>query len=221
MSNFNFNTRLVRTPTPHPESKRRLVINNLDFLRGKSLVEFGVYRGGSLSDFGALYDEFGIEKKFYGFDSFIGLPKETADTNNPDYWPEGAFNDTDYNAVRNSLPFVNITPGFFQDSLTTEMANEIKKNEVGIFHIDCDLYTSTIQVLEWIVQNNLLVDGAILIYDDWGGHYYYKVGEYECGEGKAHKEICEKYGLDFEFISCDEIQNGYHEICIFRYKKNN
>lgn len=219
MNKFDFSTRLVRTPTAHPESKRRIVASNVEFLRGKSLIEFGVYRGGSLAEFTHLYDEFGIEKKFFGFDSFVGLPKETEDANNPDYWHEGGFNDVSFDGVKQMLPHVKIKPGFFKDSLNDETLAEVRQHEIGILHVDCDLYSSTIDVLEWVIQNNLLVDGTIVIYDDWGGHYYHKVGEYECGEGRAHKEMCEKYDLDFEFISCDEIQRDYHEICIFRYKK--
>ena len=118
------------------------------------------------------------------------------------------------------MPFANIKGGWFKDTLNDETLAEVKNHQVGIFHIDCDIYTSTIQVWEWIVSNNLLVDGAIIIYDDWGGHYSNGVGEYECGEGKAHKEICEKYNLNFEFISCDEVDHRYHEICTFKYNAN-
>jgi hypothetical protein len=220
MNNFDFSVRLERTPISYEESRHKIVSNNVDFLKGKTILEFGVYQGNSLSQFSSLYDKFGIEKKFYGFDSFIGLPKETVDTNNPEYWPEGAFSGVSPDEVKGKLPFVNIKPGWFKDTLNVQTLSEVSQHQIGILHIDCDLYTSTIDVLEWIIQNNLLVDGTIVIYDDWGGHYYNNVGEYDCGEGKAHKEMCEKYGLEFEFISCDEIEKNYHEICIFKYKKS-
>ena len=218
---IDFNTRLPRTPRSELDNRKVLIENNKSFLDGKSLLEFGVYQGKSLSQFSELYDKFGLEKVFFGFDSFEGLPKETLDENNPSYWDQGTFKGgTSVGYVKNKLPFANIKGGWFKDTLNDETLAEVKNHQVGIFHIDCDIYTSTIQVWEWIVSNNLLVDGAIIIYDDWGGHYCNGVGEYECGEGKAHKEICEKYNLNFEFISCDEVQHGYHEICTFKYNAN-
>lgn len=217
---IDFNTRLERTPRSFYDNKKIIVENNKEFLKGKSLLEFGVYEGNSLSIFSQLYDEFGIEKVFFGFDSFKGLPKETLDNNNPSYWYEGEYMGGSVEMLSNKLPFVTIKDGWFKDTLNKKTLREIKKNPIGLYHIDCDVYISTIQVLEWVVQNDLLVDGALFVYDDWGGHYDKGVGEYECGEGKAHKEICEKYNLKFDFVSCDEIAPGYHEICTFRYNAN-
>jgi hypothetical protein len=218
---IDFNVRLERTPRSFVDNKRFLVGNNKEFLKGKSLLEFGVCTGYTLSLFSQLYDEFGIEKTFFGFDSFMGLPKENLDENNPHYWPEGAFSHgSSKDNIANMLPFVNIKDGWFENTLNEKTLKEVGKNPVGLFHIDCDIYTSTIQILEWVAQNNLLVDGALIVYDDWGGHYDKNVGEFECGEGKAHKEISEKYNLNFDFVSCDVIADRYHEVCTFRYNAN-
>lgn len=216
----DFNNRLPRTVRSFSDNKRYVVENNIDFLRGKSLLEFGVLSGHSLSIFSHFYDQFEIEKIFFGFDSFKGLPKEEIDENNPDYWGEGAFIGSTAESVKNMLPFVNIKDGWFEDTLNQQTLEEVKKTDIGIIHIDCDIYTSTIQVLEWIVNNNLLVDGTLIVYDDWGGHYDKNVGEFECGEGKAHREICEKYNLNFDFITCDVITDKFHEVCVFRYNAN-
>jgi len=217
----DFTARLERTTTRSiDENKRFIVEHHKEFLKGKSLLEFGVYMGNSLSTFSNLYDEFGLKKVFFGFDSFEGLPKEILDENNPHYWTEGQFAAGSVEMLNNILPFVTVKDGWFENTLNEETLKEVEKNEIGLIHIDCDIYTSTIQVLEWIVKNNLLVDGALIVYDDWGGHYDKGVGEYECGEGKAHKEICEKYNLNFDFVSCDVITPGYYEICTFRYSGN-
>ena len=217
----DFNLRLPRTPrSSSVDNKRVIVESNKSFLKGKSLLEFGIFKGDTLTMFSNLYDQFGLEKVFFGFDSFEGLPKETLDINNPHYWPEGAFKGGTVDFVKNRLPFVNVKDGLFEDTLNDETLAEVKNHQVGLWHIDCDIYTSSIQVLDWIVKNDLLIDGALLVYDDWGGHHNKGVGEYECGEGKAHKEICEKYNLNFEFVSCDEVAPGYHEICTFRYIAN-
>lgn len=217
----NFNSRLIRTKKSFYENKKFIIENNKEFLDGKSLLEFGTAAGTSLAVFSELYDQFNLKKIFYGFDSFKGLPKELLDENNPDYWFEGAFIDGSVEHLNNVLPFVIIKDGWFEDTLNDDTLGEVKTNPIGIFHIDCDIYTSSIQVLEWIVKNNLLVDGALIIYDDWGGHYDKGVGEYECGQGRAHKEICEKYRLNFEFVSCDEIVPwSSYEVCTFKYSEN-
>jgi hypothetical protein len=222
---INFNKRLERTYRQIWydsifDNRKFLINSNKDFLCGKSLLEFGVWSGASLTQFSNLYDEYGLEKKFFGFDSFEGLPPEELDENNPEYWKPGLFSDTSLEEIQKKLPFVNLKKGWFKDTLNDQTLKEVSKTKVGIFHIDCDIYTSTIQVLEWIAKNNLLVSGSLVIYDDWGGHYQKGVGEFECGEGKAHKEICEKYNLNFDFITCDVIIPEYYEICVFKYNAN-
>lgn len=217
---IDFTKKLERTSRSSTDNKRFIVEHNKEFLRGKSLLEFGVYEGNSLSIFSQLYDEFNLEKIFFGFDSFEGLPKEILDENNPHYWTEGEYRSGSVEMLNQKLPFVTIKDGWFENTLNVETLAEVRKDTVGLFHIDCDIYTSTIQVLEWIVQNNLLVDGALFVYDDWGGHYDKNVGEFECGEGKAHREICEKYNLNFDFVSCDIVCDRYYEICTFRYNAN-
>lgn len=202
----------------------KIIKDNSDFLSGKTLLEFGVCNGFSLNWLSNAYDALGMSKKFYGFDSFKGLPKEELDKNNPSYWNEGSFKSppSKEDEIRKRFPHTKLVKGLFEDTLTTELADEIRENPLGYIHMDCDIYTSTIQVWEWIIQNDLLVDGTIVMYDDWGGHHDRSVGEFECGEGKAHKEICEKYGLNFEFISCNVIAaqgTMVWEICGFKYEK--
>lgn len=215
---FDFSKRLERTFVGTQEvSKDNIIKSNVSFLNGKSLLEFGVFSGYTLRYFSNLYDHFNMDKIFFGFDSFSGLPKEESDLNNPDYWNEGAFTGYSKVYINQLLPFVNVKEGWFKDTLNDETLVEVKKHQIGLVHIDCDIYTSTMDVLEWLVKNDLLIEGMLIMYDDWGGHYKKGVGEYECGEGKAHKEICEKYRLEFELVSCDVIQKDYWEICTFRY----
>lgn len=217
---MNFTEKLPKTVySPIQDFWKKIIEQNKNFLQNKSLLEFGVYKGTSLSNFSSIYDSLNLKKLFYGFDSFKGLPEEKIDLNNPYYWHEGAFAEYGLeNLIRNNLPFVNLKVGWFEDTLNDETLNEIKNNEVGFIHIDCDIYTSTIQILEWLIKNNLLVSGTIIMYDDWGGHLDKHVGEYECGQGKAHKEICKKYNLNFNFIECAIISANYHEVCVFQYK---
>jgi len=220
---IDFTSRLQRSSIniTEIENKKKLIEKNKDFLNGKILLEFGVCNGDSLNEFATLYKENNIPTMFYGFDSFLGLPEEKEDINNPSYWPKGKYYQPDIEIPKSKVPpstvFIN---GWFEDTLNDETLSLIKDKQIGVVHIDCDIYTSTIQVLEWLVQNELLIDGTLIVYDDWGGHIEKNVSEFECGEGRAHKEICEKYNLNFEFISCDPIK-PHHEICTFRYRGKN
>ena len=206
-------------------SRTKLIDDNREFLTGKSLLEFGVYMGHSLTEFSILYGVRNMPRIFFGFDSFKGLPEEKLDKNNPTYWSSGRFNVSDIKEdtiekLKYLLPSINIITGWFHDTLNEEISRKVKQNEIGIIHLDCDIYSSTLYVWEWIITNDLLSDGTLIVYDDWGGYHEKNVNEYECVQGRAHKEICEKYGLNLEFISCDVIQEKYHEVCMFRYKKN-
>jgi hypothetical protein len=59
---IDFTETIKKTKRSLKENKRFIIETNKDFLRGKSLLEFGVFSGSSLSLFSNLYDEFGLEK---------------------------------------------------------------------------------------------------------------------------------------------------------------
>ena len=58
-------------------------------------------------------------------------------------------------------------------------------------HIDCDLYESAYQVLDYLFGNDMLSDGCALFFDDW----YCNRGNPRYGEHKAMGDIVEKYNL--------------------------
>lgn len=63
-------------------------------------------------------------------------------------------------------------------------------------YIDCDYYESTVPALEF-VTDLLLVDGSILIFDDW----WVFGGRRERGEQRAFHEWRERHGIETaEFI---------------------
>lgn len=64
-------------------------------------------------------------------------------------------------------------PGYYEDSLKSSLYTTLKLKEASIVMIDCDLFSTTKSVLEFITH--LIVDGTILIFDDWfayKGHPY-------------------------------------------------
>ena len=53
-----------------------------------------------------------------------------------------------------------------------------------------------------MMDNDLIKVGTIVGYDDWGGTPDFESFKY--GESRAHKEICDEYGLEMEMV----LQNG-------------
>jgi O-methyltransferase len=143
--------------------------------------EFGVFKGVSLAR--AIRSDVAWKKKtgrnhvtrFIGFDSFQGLPHfvEEDNLNGYEVFRQGQFADTSTGAVlaeleRERVPADNVTliPGFYSDSLIRqETLDKLEGTRVAIAHIDCDLYSSAKQCLDFL--QGRLVDGAIMLFDDW------------------------------------------------------
>jgi O-methyltransferase len=109
--------------------------------------------------------------RFFAFDSFRGLPAPKGLDRHSRDFTEGQFacsanaflNRLKRNAV--DLGKVVAIPGWFEDTCTEETIKKYHMNAASIVHIDCDLYESTKIVLKFIEP--LLVDGTVLIFDDW------------------------------------------------------
>lgn len=201
--------------------RSQLIETNTNYLQNKVFLEFGVFKGDSILNFYELYCKNNINSVFYGFDSWQDLPKELIDKNNPTGWRLGKFSTDGYiNPKLLTNTNINLINGWFSDTLTKELANTIGKKSVGLVHMDCDIYTSTVECLEWLIQYDLLADTSFIIYDDWGAYLTVPgCGEWEVGEAKAHKEISEKYNLNFELISKDTIDPNFYEITIWKLCK--
>ncbi len=127
------------------------------------------------------------DAKFFAFDSFEGLPETVKEDDG--YFESGTFstpvNDFIRLVKRRSgleLSKENIIKGFYEDSLTLDVQSRMPK--VGVVHIDVDLYSSTVEVLNFIKP--LLVVGSVLVFDDW---YCFAPGS-NMGERRALEEFC-------------------------------
>lgn len=131
--------------------------------------EFGCHSGRTFSAAIRAADFLGMsDTEFFAFDSFEGLPA----TNPVDdgVFQEGEFSTSVDEFVRlvkgmsgRKIEKKSIVKGFYRDSLTVELQGRLPK--VGVVHIDVDLYSSTVEVLQFIKP--LLVVGTVLIFDDW------------------------------------------------------
>jgi len=172
------------------------------------VFEFGVHLGETLKEICSSCDYHNrCIRKVFGFDSFIGLPLEDSSTPFPNTWRKGEFNsskdlggsslDETLSILQNRIGYpVTFVPGFYK-KLSSETIKQYDIKQAGLIHIDCDLYISAFQALDFCFSNKLVFPGTIIIYDDWGhpGFFNAEFKEFEFGESKAHKEITEKYGI--------------------------
>lgn len=189
--------------------------NKLDSI-GKDVYEFGVCTGGGTGQILESFTEHNIKfDRFYGFDSFEGLPKETEGLYCPDIWHEGAFTSAQHlhMAPENVLPHLNqyvkqytdrpveFIKGFYEDTLNDDLMKRHDFKEPLFISMDVDIHKSCIQVWEFMIK--LVVPGTIIRYDDWGDFtnpMWEGQAEGTFGESLAHKQIVEKYGIEFEDI---------------------
>jgi hypothetical protein len=136
-------------------------------------LEFGVAGGLSLRRLAA-------HRFVYGFDSFTGLPEDWR----PGY-PQGMFA-----CAPPDIPNTELIVGVFADTVPAFVARGLP---VAFIHIDCDLFSSTVEALR---VAPLLLPGAIILFDELIGYEGFEQGEY--------RALAES-GIDFQYIAyCGE-----------------
>ena len=186
-------------------------------------LEFGVFRGDRITQayesavFLANYVNSGKDPylakmsaknlesmRFFGFDSFEGLPKANAIdvAEGQEKWiGEGGFT-ASLEEVQKLLPKkglsegrIKLVKGWFDKTLTPATKQEHRITAAAIVYVDCDYYESAVPALEFVTD--LLVDGSIIIFDDW---FLFR-GRRDRGEQRAFYEWKEKHKIDTkEFI---------------------
>ena len=141
-------------------------------------LEFGVGRGKSIRWIGAH-----AGRTVYGFDSFEGIPE---------YWngnPIGAFAQKKLPKVPDNVKFEigmfdKTIPGFLEEH----------DDPVAFLHVDCDLYSSTVTILDAFGAR--LQPGAVVLFDE-----YYNFPRWQQHEFKAFQEFVDKNGVKYEYIA--------------------
>ena len=73
-----------------------------------------------------------------------------------------------------------------------------------LINIDCDIYTSTLEVLGFIFKHKLYIKGKTIIrYDDWANNN----NEYYTGQSKAHQEMIQKYNINIKLL----LKHSHHK----------
>lgn len=132
-------------------------------------LEFGVSRGTSMA---AVYHM--LQKndlagtRLIGFDSFTGMPPESASEG----WEPGAYASS-VNLTRRHLRSkgvemdkVTLVKGWFSDTLNETTRSDLELDKASLIMVDCDIYTASKQALAFSAQH--IHDRAIMIFDDWG-----------------------------------------------------
>jgi hypothetical protein len=143
--------------------------------------------------------------KLWGFDSFAGLPESVGSIQG---WASGSLKPrtTEERLVVKSggSNTTKIIRGFFNESLTEELPREEGMKPALYVDIDCDLFVSTTSALDWLFRTGLAQPGTLIGYDDWWTipcNTMNKTSPLDVGEGLAHSEVAERYGVYFECIA--------------------
>jgi O-methyltransferase len=178
-------------------------LNNIEYCFEKiienkisgDLIETGVWRGGSTIFMAGLNKFYKENRKIFVADSFEGLPhpdpKYTEDNGDEHYKHEYlavGLDEVKENFIKYDLLDKNIIfiKGFFEHSLKKSSIDNL-----ALLRLDCDMYSSTIQVLEQL-YDKVSVGGFVIIDD-----YALK------GSKKAVDDFREKRNILSELIVID------------------
>ena len=117
------------------------------------VAEFGIYKGKSLKYLCSLFP------KVYGFDSFKGLPED---------WIKGRYKGH-FSIDESKLKFPTnaiVYKGWFNETIPLFL--EDNKQNAQFIHIDCDIYSSTKDVM--MMLNDRIVNGTYILFDELFGY---------------------------------------------------
>jgi O-methyltransferase len=170
-------------------------------------VEFGCHGG---MTFGLAYQESrraGHSCILWGFDSFSGLPAQKTAKDDHPQWIQGTMH-TDLDEFRfickyNGVPLAayRVVPGFYEGTLVPDLSATSLPTNICMAYIDCDLYTSTLTVLNFLLPR--FKHGMILAFDD----YFCWSNTQVSGERRAIEEVL---ASDSNWQLVPYIQYGWH-----------
>jgi predicted O-methyltransferase YrrM len=155
-----------------------MALMEVDLQDKRLICEFGVYSGFTINHIASL-----TKKTVYGFDSFEGLPERWRDN-----FRKGTFK---VNSLPKVKPNVKLIKGLFNETLQKFIKDH--EEPIGFLHIDCDLYSSTKDVLQ--ILSEKIHAGCIIVFDE-----YFNYPGWQEGEFKAFHEFIERTGMSYKYI---------------------
>lgn len=179
------------------EKVRALVASMIE-RQGKENIgdyyEFGVFNGATLATVYGMFQAHGLTKsRFFGFDSFEGLPPE-ADREGKGMWMAGQCScslevtEALLNKRRVDWTRVFLIKGWFKDTLTPDFIEKAELQKASVIMVDSDLYSSAVECLRFVEP--LIRDEAIIMFDDW---FAFQAAEKNLGEKKAFDEFMARH----------------------------
>lgn len=176
-----------------------LVIETKDVVG--DIVECGSYKGGSGIFMALMLKKLGSTKHIHLFDSFEGLP-DPDETHDRGY-KRGQFK-SNYDKLVALIEqyevsdYITLHRGWFNATVPVYLSTSV--NEISLFHIDCDLYSSTMDCFPQLYPK--MSSNGVVVLDDFndGGR----------GEKKAILEIFEKMGHEKNIIVSTAPQSYFY-----------
>ena len=166
---------------PFPTTKELMKFALRNSLPDGNILEFGVFRGGSIRFIAKVLRH----RMIYGFDSFRGLPEE---------WPSWVRYSDGFD-LRGKIPRVPknviLYEGYFKDRIPKFL--EESGDRIAFMHIDCDLYSSTKDIFDLLYER--IVPGTIIGFDE-----YFNYPNWQNGEFRAFQEFVKKHSVKYEYI---------------------
>ncbi len=134
-------------------------------LRKGSIIEVGVWRGGTTALIAAKAIKCKILDKVFACDTFTGVVKAGA---RDQRYAGGEHADTTRASVEKliyetlALDNVEILEGVFPD----DTGKAVENHNFRLCHIDVDVYQSAKEIVDWIWER--MVPGGIIAFDDYG-----------------------------------------------------
>jgi hypothetical protein len=143
-------------------------------------LEFGVFEGSSFRWWASHNTH--SDSRFYGFDTFEGLPEA---------WDQFSAGDmtTKGNIPKMDDVRVKFIKGLFQDTLP-DFLKQFDNSKRKVVHLDADLYSSTLYTLAKL--DDLLKPGDVVMFDEFGVPTH---------EFKAFVEYTTSFRREFEIIA--------------------
>jgi hypothetical protein len=150
-------------------------------------IEFGVYQGSSLKWWSKNIEHH--EVRFFGFDSFEGLPEK---------WGMYCKGDMSTTMPQFEDERIALIKGLFQETLPNFLKNRYEGKYRKVIHLDADLFTATLFVLTSIAP--FLRSGDILFFDEFNvpNHEFF-----------AYKIFTESYYMKMNLVGA---MNNYAQV---------
>ena len=155
------------------------------------------------------HSRFLFDWTYVAFDSFEGFP-EIAEIDRQEIWaqgkcatPEDQFHKMVVDAGMPADRLITVK-GFYDRSLTPELRDRLLPGKAAVIYVDCDLYASTVDVLDFIVD--FLQIGTIIVFDDWNCFW----ADPQRGERRAWTEfLARNPELAFEAFHADAMAKSF------------